>query len=591
MNVAELADVVDCLRAIGRDDLRIEAKRAGGGLPQGLRETLSAFSNTDGGVIVLGLDEHSGFVATGVGDPGKISADLVDLARKMEPPLRPIVEVLLFESVMLVVAEVPELPRDQKPCFNPGAGIVNGSYIRVGDSDRKMTSYEVQLMLANRGQPRHDEEPVPGTGVDDLDPIALRGYIDRLRSTRPHAYADLDDGGVLRSAKVLVPHETGSVLSVGGLLSLGRLPQHYFPQLMVSFVHYPTVDGAEIGSGVRYLDSIVAEGPVPVMLQEVLRALRRNMTRRAVVNGLGREDIWEYPEIVLREAVVNAVVHRDLSPDSRGTQVQVEMYPDRLVVRNPGGLFGTVTVDDLGEDGISSSRNAMLLRILRDVVLPDDGRPVCENVGSGIRTMVAALRAAGMRPPEFRDKISHFSVTFGNHALLGDDVVAWIRGLRQAGLTDGQCVGLALLRDGDLLDNQTYRRATGVDSRVATAELQNLVARGLAEQIGTKRWTSYRLTVTAAQPPSSAQPADRRAQILAVLESEELGRGEIAIRADLTDVTARRWLRTMVSEGLLEQVGNSRSRNLKYRRADTLFQPSPDPNTTDNTANTDEPGP
>lgn len=117
----------------------------------------------------------------------------------------------------------------------------------------------------------------------------------------------------------------------------------------------------------------------------------------------------EYPETALREAVVNALVHRDLSASARGTQVQIEMYPNRLVIRNPGGLFGPVTVDNLGEEGISSARNATLIKILEDVPLPGETRTVCENRGSGIRAMLDSLLAAGMSPPEFNDKISSLS--------------------------------------------------------------------------------------------------------------------------------------------------------------------------------------
>ena len=85
------------------------------------------------------------------------------------------------------------------------------------------------------------------------------------------------------------------------------------------------------------------------MARDTLAAIRQHVAPRGD-SGAGRQDIWEYPETALREAVVNALVHRDLSGSSRGTQIQVEMYPDRLVIKNPGGLFGPVTVESLGEE-------------------------------------------------------------------------------------------------------------------------------------------------------------------------------------------------------------------------------------------------
>ncbi len=579
MNEAELGEIVAELRSVGRDNSEIEAKRSTTKLPSSLRESLSSFANTRGGVIVLGLDESDGFRATGVTDPGKLSSDLADTSRsEMEPPLCPLITTHEFEGATLIVAEIPELPRERKPCYYRGGGLTNGCFVRVGDSDRKLTPYEVQLMLANRGQPRYDEEPVRGTTPDDLDQALVRALVDRLRVARPHAYEGLIDAEVLRRNKILVPFEGGEALSLAGLLTLGRLPQEHYPQLMLSFVHYPTPDGAETSTGLRYLDSVVAEGAIPVLVQTAMNALRRNMKRRAVISGAGREDIWEYPEIVLREAIVNALVHRDLSPESRGTQVQVEMYPDRLVVRNPGGLFGPVTVDSLGEAGVSSARNATLMRILRDVVLPEDNRPVCENIGSGIREMIRSLRAASMRPPTFRDKIATFSAVFPNHSLLNAEVVAWIRSLNESGLTDSQCVGLALMRDGESLDNRSYRNATGVDSRIATFELQDLVQRGLVAQDGVKRWASYRLVPATLSPTQSPLRADRREEILQALGDAELSRVEISTRTGLGDATVRRWLSVLRKQMLIEQIGPTRSPNVRYRRYPHLLD---DPNLDD----------
>ena len=569
----ELAEIITDLRALGTDDADVEAKRAERALPASIRATLSAFANTRGGIVILGLDESAGFAASGVREPAKMSADLASwCSTDMEPPLRPLIRVHEFDGVSLVVAEIPELEPTRKPCFYRGGGLVQGSYIRVADGDRRLTSYEVQMLLAKHGQPRDDEEPVPDTNATDLDTRLVAELIARLRQARPYAFADLDDDAALRRAKVMVRTDTGErVLSLGGLLALGRDPQERFPQLMLTFVHYPTPEGADMASGERFIDNVTLEGPIPVMVRDALAVLRRNMSRRAVVLGVGREDTWEYPEAALREAVVNALVHRDLSGISRGTQAQIEMYPDRLVVRNPGGLFGPVTVDELGEEGVSSARNGTLLQILEDVPVPGGTRTVCENRGSGVRTMVTALRRARMSPPEFRDRISTFAVTFPNHTLLADDVVEWINTLGEQGLNDNQCVALAALRSGRLLDNQSYRRATGVDSQVARSELRDLVSRGLVVQTGTHRWTRYQLAPPAAHEANTSAPtrlrADRRHQLLAEFGAEPVSRADLADRTGLAASTVTYWLRILRSEGLVEATEKStRSPTVRYQR-------------------------
>ncbi|MEQ0560578.1 ATP-binding protein [Amycolatopsis sp. NEAU-NG30] len=574
MQDEELKEIVENLRLLGSDVSDVEVKKATGGLPRSARETLVAFANTRGGTLILGLDEGAGFTASGLADPAKMSSDLAAMcAADIEPPLRPHIGIHDFEGTKILVAEIPELPPDRKPCFSRGAGMTQGTFVRVGDGDRRLTSYEVQLLLANRGQPRDDETPVPGTGLTDFDPGLVTAFLARLRTRRPYAFGELDDVAALRRAKALVTDDAGAdVASVGGLLALGRYPQEHFPQVMLTFVHYPTPEGANAETGERFVDNVVAEGPIPVIVRDALLTVRKNMTRRSVVRGAGRVDIWQYPEAALREAIVNALVHRDLSPEARGTQVQVEMYPDRLTVRNPGGLFGPVTEERLGEEGVSSARNASLLRILEDVPLPGSAHAVCENRGSGIRTMINALRAARMSLPEFKNRVSTFSVTFPNHTLLGDETVEWLNSLGERGLSESQCIGLAILREGGHLDNQTYRTETRVDSRVATQELRDLIARELVVQIGNRRWARYRLA-PALMPASGTvvnrgpRRADRRREILNALAAGERSRTELAKITGLTDQTVAHWLRILRNEGLVEATEEKvRNPATRYRR-------------------------
>jgi ATP-dependent DNA helicase RecG len=569
----ELVEIVENLRVLGTDVADVEVKKALGGLPRSLRETISAFSNTRGGVIILGLDEASGFAATGLVNAAKMAADLASMCSdELEPPVRPYVQVHDYEGVPVLVAEVPEADISQKPCYYKGAGLTRGCYVRVHDGDRQLSSYEVQMMLSSRGQPREDLEPIEGVGLEALDTHLVTAFLLRLATSRPYSYQGLGTEDALRKAKVLVPAVDGNCVSLAGLFALGTHPQEHFPQLLLTFVSYPNEFGSDPRTGERFLDNVAIEGPIPVLVRDAMNVVRRNMARRSVVAGAGRRDLWEYPETALREAITNALVHRDFSPASRGTQVQVEMFPDRLVIRNPGGLFGPVTIESLGKEDVSSSRNATLLRILEDVPIPGEERAICENRGSGIRAMLSALRQSGMSAPTFEDRISVFAVTFPNHALLSDEVVRWIGGLRESGLTDSQCIALAMLREGASLDNPAYRTATGLDSRIATAELQDLVARELVEQTGTRRWARYQLSLRLRAAEVEGRharmaPADRRVEILSAIGTETLSRAELADRTGLTDQTVRRWLTVLRKEGVVETTeGPTSSKNTKYRR-------------------------
>lgn len=489
-------------------------------------------------------------------------------SENVDPPLRPLIGTHRFEDADLVVAEIPELPPGSKPAYNRGTGMTQGSFIRVADGDRKLSPYEVQLMLANRGQPRDDEQAVPGTTVANLDQSLTDTFLSRLRHRRSRAFANLDTIAALRRAKVLV----GDELSLAGLLALGEYPQEFFPQIMLTFVHYPTKSGPDPRSGTRFIDNVAAEGPIPAIVDEALTALRRNMKRRSTVRGAGRAETWEYPETALREAVVNALVHRDYSGPSQGTQVQVEMYPDRLVIRNPGGLYGSVREENLGVEGTSSARNATLLKILEDTPLPESDRPICENRGSGIPAMLAAMRDAKLSPPRFTDDISTFKATFPNHTLMGDGAIQWIASLREHGLTDSQCHGLAMLFHGETLNNQAYRNANNLDSRIATEELGDLVARGLLVPTGGRRYAQYTLAddvvpVPADDTVQERRRADRREEILRALGEKEATRADLVEETRLPDRTVSRWLSVLLRQGLIEATErNLRSPNVRYRR-------------------------
>jgi ATP-dependent DNA helicase RecG len=434
MNLTELHECIAQMRHANSDLTHVEAKAAAGELPKRLWETLSAFSNTvKGGTLVLGVSEELEFKIVGVKNPKKLQQDLASLCDVMSPPVRAYIQVHRIAHKAVITAEIPEIALNAKPCYYPGAGYTNGAFIRIADGDRRLSPYEVQMMLSARGQPTDDEEAVPGTTVADLQARSVRELLSRLRKRPGSVFSRMADDAILRTLKILVPAGKKWVCSLGGILALGKYPQQFFPALGLTFVVYPASEVGEPGpSQERFLDNVRIEGTIPDMLRPALDALQRNMKRRSVVKGLYREDLEEYPPTAVREAIINALAHRDLSSGSRGTPVQVQMFSDRLVVHNPGGLYGPVTVDSLGRDGVCATRNNMLLKLLEDVAPAGERQAVCENRGSGVGAMVASLRQARLPDPVFENRIATFRVTFLSTPLRRrqdrrDDIVSLLR--------------------------------------------------------------------------------------------------------------------------------------------------------------------
>jgi ATP-dependent DNA helicase RecG len=600
MDADGLAEIVASLRRIGRDDAGLEVKRASTDkLPGETIQTLCAFANTaGGGVLILGLDEARGFEATGCEQGAKLAADIAGVCRDgLVPPLVPLISTPEFEGRTLVVAEVPELDPADKPCFLRGKGQPNGSYIRISDGDHRLTSYEVSQLLLNRGQPIFDLEPVDDARRVDLHDELVADYLRDLRLSRP-ALARRDDDDLLSRSGILVKSSLGGqhlVPSMGGLLSLGRDPQGFdsLRGCAIAVTVYPTSRKGEPGpDGQRFLDDKILEGPAPLLLAEVIDILFARMSRRGIVAGIGREDRWEYPLEALREVLVNAVAHRDYSPMSRGTRIHVEMYPDRLEVISPGGLFGPVSIDrlGLGDASIASARNRVLVDILENVRFHRDRRALCEGRATGIPTVLNSLRQAGLVPPIFKDNISEFRVVMPNRALLDEGTRTWLFSLGQQGISPTQEMALAVLRTGRALTSDEYRVELAVDSKVARRELSDLVQRGLVRMVNQRRWARYVLDDEAEdpsptlfsdllehearrQPPGVVrdnnirEPITRKQRVLDLLIAEApLTRAEIASRLSLGDRQVSYELTKLIGEGLVVRTTASYSDpNAAYR--------------------------
>jgi ATP-dependent DNA helicase RecG len=572
---SQLIELIEALRAHGADHLTCEVKRAKGGMPVTLWESISAFANTAGGNVLLGVDEKSGFTVTGVDDPAAMEARIGAVCSEMEPPVRAEIQTLTVEGKNVVLCIVPPVPRDQRPCHRRALGPWAGSRIRIADGDRKLTDYEVAVLLANRTEPRHDLTPIAAASLDDLDPALINAFLQRVRDTKSDIFRRVDDQRALAMLNVLTTHEDRVVPTLAGLLVFGFYPQTFEPQLDLTVVAYPATQPGVLGKlGERFTENRSIDGPIPLMVAECIRVLKRNMRRRSIVSGIFRVDEWEYPEEVLREAIVNALVHRDYSAFARGMQMQVELYPDRLLIRNPGGLYGPVDVGSLGTTTVTSSRNRALLKILEDTPF-GDGHMVCENRGTGITRMLVALSAAGMEPPRFTDDISSFVVEFPNHTLLDEDALAWLSALPVPPLSRSQMTALVMMRNGAALTNSSYRSSTGVqDSRIATRELKELVDAGLVEQAGTRGSATYQLTSSARtrseRPSADRSPDDgltaNERRILTALAPRAHSRAELEHSTGLTKDQVQHALQTLREKGRIAMLGKPRARNTRWTR-------------------------
>lgn len=419
MSDEELAHEIARLRAAGTDSQLCEVKACRGGLTQDIGRTISGFSNGSGGTIICGLDEATGFKPVEGFEATRIQDALANFCgEKMTPPVRPLIELHMFEGSPILTARIPELlPRD-KPCYLTSSGCYSGSYIRVGDGDRHLSYYEIDRLISERVQPRYDDEVVGEATFNDLDPALVADLLAHERAMRPRTMGAMDDETALRKLHVLKPDDAGTLRpTMAGLVALGSYPQEFFPLLRISFSCYPGVSKTDaLPDGRRFTDLLSTSGPAPAMIDEALGAVARNMRIGGRMEGALRHDVPDYPLMAVREALANALMHRDYSTESLGSAVFVDLYADRLEVTSPGGLYGAVTLDALGSvDFAGSCRNQTLARILESTPFASALAPagyVVENRGTGFAVMIDELERAGKPAPIPHDSPSLFKLTF-----------------------------------------------------------------------------------------------------------------------------------------------------------------------------------
>ena len=552
----QLLDLVADLQAHACELDDLEVKTARGGTPAHLYEDISGFANCDGGVLVFGLDERRGFEVVGVAHPQQLQSDIATSAAQLSP--QPVVAVSrqLVDGKEVVVAEVDALPPSRRPAHLKSKDETH-AWVRVGNSTQRMSPYQVFGYLSARSQPTLDEEAIIAASLDDLDGDGLAAFLERLRRERPRArFLRPTQEETLAALGVVRESEGVMRPTLGGLLSFGGYPQQFEPQLVITFMQFAGINEQDKGPrGERFIDNQKFEGPVLEMVDEAEAHIVSRIATAARIDGLLRTDIPEYPRAAIREALVNALAHRDYSGYVRGSQVQVKLFADRLEVRSPGGLFGDVTVETLEER--QSTRNRRLMQLL-------EYQGLVENRGSGIDSMIAEMRAAHMEPPRFLDDRSSFTVTFSNHTLLlTSEGIDWLNAVAaHLELNERQKLALLYLRHNHRLTNSDYRRLHhGLDSREAGRELQGLVRTEAAVMKGTRGGSFYVLALPREAPAVEA-PIAVEDRVLAYVRRH--GSIQAGVCSQLlgwdSPQRAGRLLRRLADRSLLRPDGEKRGR-------------------------------
>ena len=401
---------------------RISAKKD----PKSFSNHIVAFANADGGILAIGIEDDGEI--TGI--DGYID-NINDLARIPYDYCKPSVPVS-FEKVSctdkdgksnhLLIITVPqssELHANQH----------DDVYLRMGDKSRKLTFDERMQLLFSKGVRYFEDEPVADSSIEDLDLDFVSEYCHKI------GYKNSAREYILKNKEFTVLKNGEAQMSGAAILLFSSNPQRFFKRACVRFIRY---DGtiAKVGTKMNVIKDEVFKGRILDVIEKSIKFVLTQIKERTF---LGQDGLFltqsEYPHYVIQELIVNAVAHRDYS--IKGTDIQVKMYDDRIVVESPGTLPGIVRLSNMRTTHFS--RNPKIAEFLQEY-------DYVKEFGEGVDRIYAEMNSAGLPKPEYEINDFMLKVTIRNGSLSGED--GSLNGSLKA--EDGSLNGSLSSEDGSL---------------------------------------------------------------------------------------------------------------------------------------------
>ncbi|MCP4164463.1 MAG: transcriptional regulator [Chloroflexi bacterium] len=425
-----------------------------------INESLVALANAQGGLAIIGADSK----AIGLAQPEQTQSQAATAALLSDPPL-------ILPEPSLIDADGQTFCVMQVPAGLPRVYSLKGQYfVRDGQHNRPMLPEELRRLLIDRNEVGFETQLVEGATVDHLDRGRIQAFVDQLDGVLDESEDDL-----LSGRGCLAQDRNGLAPTVAGVLLFASEPQRWLRSAEITCVRY---------AGTTMSDDFVREDVRGVLADQIKRSeafVSTNMRRGMRIRGLAREDTPEYPISIVREAIVNAVAHRDYS--IRGDNIRVLMFGDRLEVYSPGRLPGHVTVENIVDERFS--RNEAIVQVLSEIGF-------IERLGYGIDRMISVCESEELPKPRFAETAAGFKVTIYGHGpeLIGAPPP---RGLySHLRLNARQELALAFLQTNRRITNRDYQGLCADTSpETLRRDFADMVDRGILLKIGEKRATYY----------------------------------------------------------------------------------------------------
>jgi len=438
-------------------------------------ETAVAFANTKGGIIFIGVSDKGKINGVETGEK-TVNSWTNQITQSTNPRVIPDIEISNIDGKNVIIIRIKEFPI--KPVSVKGR-----CFRRVGTSNRVMTPQEIASMHLNSTDMSWDTFPARDATFDDIDPEKIKRYVRRANEAgRRKIRENESPRQVLEKLRLL--KEGRPVWAT--VLLFGKNSKQFLTQAKI---HCGRFRKQSI-----IIDDRMIEGTLIEQIEEAMDFIHKNISVRFVTTGKPRRDqIWEYPLEALREAVINAVCHRDYTLPSN---IEIRIYDDELIVWSPGGLPVGITLEDLYKPHSSALRNKGIAEVFYDLEL-------IEQWGSGIDKMRTACTQAGLPEPHF-EEYQGFRVIFLKDIFTEEY-------LNELGCNDRQIKAVVYVKERERITNNDYQRLNHVSRQTASRELTELVSRSIFRRIGkTGKSTFYALVPMSSNASQTTQTPHER---------------------------------------------------------------------------------
>lgn len=396
--------LINKARSYRSETTSIEFKDARGGIPGDLWRTISSFSNSPGGgIIVFGIKEdreNNKIQIVGGLDLAFLQEKILSyINEKMQNTGKYELKILEYEETQILTLSIYEAQDEFKPCFNKQLALPNGACIRVGNNDRVITDLEMRTFIRSSSVFKFDKTRAIDTSVGLLDLEKVSGFLSKSAVKAGRISADNSPSHeVMKNLGIIDSFKDGDSPTFGGFMIFSKEdPQSLRPysRYVIRCVRYK---GTSVASPI--IDRLDIGGTLDEQIDGIQKFVLRNISLEASIQGTKRVDKYEYPEEAIRELVANAVIHRDYMITETYTQINV--FSNRIEISNPGNLPPGVTVSNIKYSQFS--RNEIIATILKNM-------DYLEEYGRGIDIVFSKMNEWGLLEPIFKNMSNSFKVT------------------------------------------------------------------------------------------------------------------------------------------------------------------------------------